>query len=686
MDIKDINSSERGICDDHIYLLTISLSEGKSVTMKVFLDSKPEEQAFNFCKENNLDYNAMNDLTKQITDLITKYANTLENKENKESECIQEVDEETVQSLGGVDNVKQKSLMLRNNSTKQHNINNKKCFGNVNTNEDTPVKVVKRKLFSKQKYCRNSNSNNKNNIQYNKASSKIKTIPSNNNNKTKTAFSYEEFLKHFSSNPLYKKQLNIPNSNNATLTLSSYNNNNNNNNHNTSTNNTTLNASSKPTMSIDKRQPNNLKESYNCNCPATPEEKANFIRKLLKKQKPKKIIPHPKSKPFTNNGERLYESSIKSNELKKRKLEKFLTLMKDEEKIKYPFKPSINKNTNKILKKSKSSSYYLTLSSDKKSDILLNYKSFLETKHNKLQLKHKNPNDSFTFEPSLNKRSIEIANRLNYSTDKVLLKSRSDSKFSKIKDEMYKQCSFTPKTNKRTFISLKGSKFNERLKEYKIKSQEKYNKLYISINNPFDEHTGQELFKPSLYSSNSTFDFKVKRHGDVFSHLYNYNKTYQRKLNETKEKFYLTTTMNNKVSNISKESEKIHHKSKYEMFEFLFNKLDIDGNGILSPFNINFEVFPTKVHQVLQPVKTFIKDSNQINKEQFIEIMNDLYGKLSFNERKVLKEYCKPSYYNKFLYDNNNCFTFQPIINKNSKKIMEEKEKTITPLYYYNYN
>ena len=39
MDIKDINSSERGICDDHIYLLTISLSEGKSVTMKVFLDS-----------------------------------------------------------------------------------------------------------------------------------------------------------------------------------------------------------------------------------------------------------------------------------------------------------------------------------------------------------------------------------------------------------------------------------------------------------------------------------------------------------------------------------------------------------------------------------------------------------------------------------------------------------------------
>ena len=68
MDIKDINSSERGICDDHIYLLTISLSEGKSVTMKVFLDSKPEEQAFNFCKENNLDYNAMNDLTKQITD------------------------------------------------------------------------------------------------------------------------------------------------------------------------------------------------------------------------------------------------------------------------------------------------------------------------------------------------------------------------------------------------------------------------------------------------------------------------------------------------------------------------------------------------------------------------------------------------------------------------------------------
>ena len=47
------------ISDEPLYVMTIELDEGKSSNVKIFLDSKPEELAFDFCKENNLDYSSM---------------------------------------------------------------------------------------------------------------------------------------------------------------------------------------------------------------------------------------------------------------------------------------------------------------------------------------------------------------------------------------------------------------------------------------------------------------------------------------------------------------------------------------------------------------------------------------------------------------------------------------------------
>ena len=79
------------ISDEPLYVMTIELDEGKSSNVKIFLDSKPEELAFDFCKENNLDYSSMSYLSNQIKTLMEKFTNEI-TKEN--NECIEELEEE----------------------------------------------------------------------------------------------------------------------------------------------------------------------------------------------------------------------------------------------------------------------------------------------------------------------------------------------------------------------------------------------------------------------------------------------------------------------------------------------------------------------------------------------------------------------------------------------------------------
>jgi hypothetical protein len=72
--------------------MTIEIDEGKIEKLKIFFDSKPDEVAYEFCRENNLDFNALKFLTQEIKCVL---ANGLQEK-NKMSlmeEGIKEVNE-----------------------------------------------------------------------------------------------------------------------------------------------------------------------------------------------------------------------------------------------------------------------------------------------------------------------------------------------------------------------------------------------------------------------------------------------------------------------------------------------------------------------------------------------------------------------------------------------------------------
>ena len=50
--------------------LTIELGDKSKKYLKIYIDSSPEELAYNFCKENQLDYNSLKNLTNEIKEVI----------------------------------------------------------------------------------------------------------------------------------------------------------------------------------------------------------------------------------------------------------------------------------------------------------------------------------------------------------------------------------------------------------------------------------------------------------------------------------------------------------------------------------------------------------------------------------------------------------------------------------------
>lgn len=53
-----------------IYIMTVEMEKGISETIDIYSDSIPDELAFEFCKLHNLDFSALNYLTKEITQLL----------------------------------------------------------------------------------------------------------------------------------------------------------------------------------------------------------------------------------------------------------------------------------------------------------------------------------------------------------------------------------------------------------------------------------------------------------------------------------------------------------------------------------------------------------------------------------------------------------------------------------------
>ena len=55
------------------YLMTLEDNNGECKQIKIYQDSDPFELSYNFCKENNLDFESMKYVKKNIKEIIKKF-------------------------------------------------------------------------------------------------------------------------------------------------------------------------------------------------------------------------------------------------------------------------------------------------------------------------------------------------------------------------------------------------------------------------------------------------------------------------------------------------------------------------------------------------------------------------------------------------------------------------------------
>ena len=55
--------------------LAIELGDKKKQLLNIYIDSKPEQLAYDFCLQNNLDFDSMQNLTEEIKNALSNYKN-----------------------------------------------------------------------------------------------------------------------------------------------------------------------------------------------------------------------------------------------------------------------------------------------------------------------------------------------------------------------------------------------------------------------------------------------------------------------------------------------------------------------------------------------------------------------------------------------------------------------------------
>ena len=72
-EIFDFFKEEKGEIEQPFFIMTLEFEKGKYKKIKIFPDSDPTELAFNFCKDNNLDFAIMKYINSEIENLVLKF-------------------------------------------------------------------------------------------------------------------------------------------------------------------------------------------------------------------------------------------------------------------------------------------------------------------------------------------------------------------------------------------------------------------------------------------------------------------------------------------------------------------------------------------------------------------------------------------------------------------------------------
>ena len=341
--IKENNINEE-ITEEPIYVMTLALEQGKSEKIEIFSNSDPTELAYNFCSKNNLDYDALDYLKEQITNLLESYAKN-ENYEdyinNNKNECINEIEE-----------VKEDQEFNITGNYKE-NLNSQITTESINK-ENSDYKNYKEEINSKEyEDYRNKNEIN-NDIKNDINEEKNNKIINNNaggyfikkNNKTKEEITNLQRIKNdelFSNDKNRSKRRNYKINEDIIIGIGDYNNNKDNKINNISGKNDKEEIKSYKNITNNFNQ--ETKTNTNNNIIQNDEEEKTYLYSPKNEQniynniKNKNLLKEEKKK----NNKKINKIKPKENIYKNRSVLKSTQIKKEIDK-EYSFKPMINDN------------------------------------------------------------------------------------------------------------------------------------------------------------------------------------------------------------------------------------------------------------------------------------------------------------------------------------------------------
>ena len=570
--------------------LAIELGDKKKQLLNIYLDSKPEQLAYDFCLQNNLDFDSMQNLTEEIKNALANYnadSNNQENKNNMQEEIEQNElgkneEKENEEELENEENLENKENESGNKTEEvsedheqeeqvEQNIENKiekekeereekeeeKINNDKEEEEKEEIKQKKEQEIEEEK----ENKDNKEEIdmkkekekpiEFNQEKGEEKGKEEEKSNKEsenkEEAAAEEDLLKEEERDKVIEqnnenenekeKENSVENNQEEEEDIPSY----------LSPTICFQNKQRQIVQSKPKPEIADFDTSYKkidkiSEFAKEKHEKViNYLTINVNNQKylPKDYFDNPENKNF---GERLYkrEKILKEEAMEKARQKAKKENKKNEDNM--TFIPKINDYDLIALQNRKQNK--MQYNEEKR---ILNYKDYLRAKEESTKNKHyADIEKENTFAPKIDKNSEKMAGNRSLQIPRYeqLYKKKLDIK--KLENKIYDNKNlFKPKINK----NYKGVKtdnnnnkineyanltFEERQKRFKQKMEENKEKLIEIKNKNIDQKTGKKYFKPTI-NKNRKLDIE-RKNKKVFNELYRDSTKYQIKKEELVKK------------------------------------------------------------------------------------------------------------------------------------------------------
>lgn len=341
-----------------------------------------------------------------------------------------------------------------------------------------------------------------------------------------------------------------------------------------------------------------------------------------RKNKKKKLIQSQSAKNTLNNT--IYERNLQYQYKTKQKISELQNQLELSDDEINTFSPRINPITLKAFNYRVNNNIQYNNSSR-----ILNYKSYLNEKIEKLREKHNNYGQSTSFKPTINKSYMKTA------------------------------------SNKQTTNTNTLSRYDELYLDYK-KRKENLNKM---IRKAEDDYS----FRPEINTVKNYKPLK-KDNSDPYLRLYNYAKKYK----ANKEEMYNSTIYNNIDYHVytSEKSNNIINNKREDIFKKIFKLLDGDEDGIITRIYVDTRKVPKNIMKLINPIINELKCENEtLNEREFVIACSHLFNMMSFSEKNILlnikldKNAKKLKSPNKFIN-----FEYKPICNYIPLKIEKYRD------------